>query len=101
MFDKPIWSFVVGALFSAFGIRCLWHLVWPLRQPPRWGKSGHGPLLSRRSVLLVGTSTLLLGITSAASGFQIPWVTRSALPVLFFATFLAFWGALIMDALRR
>jgi hypothetical protein len=68
------------------------HLVYHFGPPPRWGRRGRGMLMSRRSVLLIGSSFFLVGLTTLAINFGIPWIERRVYPAVMVITLLA-WGS--------
>ena len=90
-------SLLAGLAIGGFGCVSILQLFRRNHRLLRWGKRGKGPPISLRSIILTGASSLVLGATIIASAFGFSWVDRTVLPVVFWLTFIAFFGAAFAD----
>jgi hypothetical protein len=97
MSSGQLMSLLAGLAIGGFGCVSILQFFRRNHRPLRWGKRGKGPPISRRSIILTGASSLVLGATIFASAFGFSWVDRAVLPVVFWLTFIAFFGAAFAD----
>jgi predicted small integral membrane protein len=69
MTSNPTALFFVGFVCVLIGGYHLVYAIHPTGKPPRWGRCGLGPVMSRSWAALIGSLILIMGVVFVVRGF--------------------------------